>query len=208
MFAGGTVRSNVFQAVLLGGIAVVAIAGCTSGPTSPSDGGTTTAAPVTSASKSEIASPLDISKFSGDTCSGLTDSQIAPYMAELRNKQQQAGDNGPICTFMPKNPLGPTVTIGVQNTATPTQDSLYDSLSNFSWREKIPAVSGYPAANASTAGNSTGGDCETVVAVNEKQNLYVQFSDTSESDPNYAKPCTVSNSLVAAMIQNIQAGGA
>ena len=198
-------RFKVLAAGLMASIAFLAVAGC--GPDSATPPvGTTSAAPTTPTS--EIASPLDVSKFAADICSGLTDVQLAPYMAAIDTKDPQAGANGPICTFNPKDPLGPSTTIGIQNIAAPTQESLYESLTNFPWRQKIAPIASYPSVNSSASDSPSKGDCETAVSVNAKQFLYIQFSDTNSSDSNYTKPCTVSNALMAELIQGIQAGGA
>lgn len=198
-------RFKVVAAGLVGGIAFVAAVGCgpdsTAPPLATSTTGTTPTTP-----QSQISKPLDISKFTADICSGLTDAQLAPFMAAVGSKDPQTDTYPPICTFQPKDPVNAATTIGVQNTAAPTQELVYESLANFPWRQKIDAIASYPAANASTSGNSTGGECETLAAVNAKQALYIQFSDTNTSDQNYAKPCTVSDELMAELIQNIQAG--
>lgn len=204
------VRSKVIAAVVTGCIALVGIAGCNSGSASPPSGSTTSPATST-APKSEIANPLDPSKVASDVCTAFTDAQLAPYLGALTGKDPKTIDNGPLCTYRPQNPTGPTVGAAVVNIAAPTQDLLYQSQGNFPWRQKISPIGGYPAVNASTAQNPSdpaqGGDCSTDVAINDKQYIGVDFSATDTSDPNFTKPCTVSEALAAIMIQNIHAGG-
>lgn len=207
---GGTVRSKISAAIVVGGIALVALAGCTSGSATPQhgSGGTTTTTSATStAPQSEIANPLDVSKLSNSVCSGLTDAQVAPYMGAIASKTVQSTDNGPQCAYLPQKSGGPTASVTVMNLAAPTEDSLYATQAELPWRQKIPAISGFPAVNASsTFDPATGGECITLAAVNAKQTLRIDFSLTDSSDANFAKPCTVSQALMPDLIQNVQAG--
>jgi hypothetical protein len=208
------VRSKVLAFLAMGGVAFVMVAGCTSGSTGsavPSSGSSSSPATST-APKSEIADPLSVDKLAGDICSGFTDAQLAPYLGELDGKDASTVGNGPLCTFRPKAPLGPTVGGAVANISAPTQEALYESQRGFAWRQKISPIAGYPAVDASLAGNPTdpaqGGDCSTDVAVNDKQYIGVDFSVTNKSDPNFAKACTISEALAALLVQNIKSGGA
>lgn len=211
MFPGGvTVRSKVLASLLVGGSVLVAVAGCTSGGSPVPQPSQTTIPATSSAPKSEIADPLNIDKLAGDVCSGFTDAQLAPYTGALTGKNPDNSANGPMCTFLPKDPAGPTIGGFVVNVAAPTQDLLYQSLATFAWRQKISPIAGYPALDASTAANPTdpakGGDCSTAVAVNDKQYINVNFSSSNTADPNFTKPCRVSEALAAILIQNIKAG--
>jgi hypothetical protein len=213
-FVGGTVRSKVLASLIVGGIAFVAVAGCTSGSTGSAvpSGSPTTSAAASTTPKSEITDPLNVDKLVGDICSGFTDAQLAPYLGALSGKDASTVANGPLCTFRPKDPLGPTVGGAVANIPASTQEALYESQRGFAWRQKISPIAGYPAVDASTAGNPAdpahGGDCSTDVAVNDKQYIGVDFSVTNTSDPNFTKACTVSEALAAVLVQNIKSGGA
>ena len=198
-------RFKAVGGTLLGVAALVAIAGCGPDSASPPPASTSGAA-ATTTPQSEIANPLNTSKLAGEICSALTDTQLAPYLGVLDSKDPQQASNGPSCSYDPKDPLGPTVGAGVVNAATPTQESLYESAGSFPWRQKVSAIAGYPTVNYSTSFNASGGDCSTDVAVNATQSLHLEFSDTSKSDPNYAKPCVVSQALMTEFIQNVQAG--
>lgn len=205
-------RSKVLTSLLVGGIAFLAVAGCTSGATgSATPSSSSTGAPTATAPKSEITDPLNVDKLASDICSGLTDAQLAPYLGVLDGKDPSTIDNGPLCTFRPKNPLGPTVGGAIANIPAPTQELLYESQRGFPWRQKISSIASYPAVNASTTSNPSdpahGGDCSTDVAINDKQYIGVDFSVTDNSDPNFTKPCTVSEALAQAMVQNIKAEG-
>lgn len=138
----------------------------------------------------------------------LTDSQITPYTGTIGKKSPQSGTNGPNCAILPSDTSKPAVGLALENVAAPTQELLYESLQQFPWRQKISPIAGYPAADSSTAHDSQSGFCNTNVALNDRQNVQVQFQDTENSDPYYIKPCTVSEALAAEVIQNIQAGGA
>lgn len=189
-------------------VSLVAIAGCQSGSTTTGSSSSDPAPPTSTSAKPAISNPLSTTKFAADTCSGLTDAQIAPYLGSLRSKTSSPATNGPGCALLPSNYSGPTVGISVVNIAAPSQDLLYQSFSNFPWRQKINSIAGYPAVDGSNADSSQKGDCITAVAVNDTQSVQAQFTATQSSDPNYLKPCTVSEALVAQLIQNIQAGGA
>lgn len=204
---GGTVRSNLVVVALAGSVALVGLAGCNSGPTTGST--TSDPPPTTSAApRSEISSPLNLSKFAADVCSGLTDAQVTPYTGAINKKSAQSGTNGPNCAVLPSDTAKPSVGLALENIAAPTQDLLYQTLAQFPWRQKISPIAGYPAADSSTAHDSQSGFCNTNVSLNDQQNVQVQFQDVESSDPYYAKPCTVSEALAAEVIQNIQAGGA
>lgn len=209
---GGTVRSKFLASLLIGGSLFIAIAGCTSGGSATPQSNPTTAPTTTSsAPKSEIVDPLNIDKLTGDICAGFTDAQLAPYLGTLAGKDPDTSTNGPLCTFRSNGSTGSTVGGSVANIAAPTTDLLYQSAARFPWRRKISPISGYPASDASTTANPSdpvnGGDCSTAVAVNDKQFINVDFSATSSTDPNFTKPCTVSEALAAILIQNIKTGG-
>ncbi len=203
--AGVGVPIKFAAAALAGSLLLAGLAGCNSGTTtSPA---ASTADPATSTTpKPEITNPLNTNAFAANTCAGLTDAQVAPYLGGLRNKTPEESSNGPLCALLPENISGPTVGVGVSNLATPTQELLYESLQNFPWSRKISPIAGYPAVDASTAYSSTQGDCGTDVAINAKQSLHLQFTDTSTSDPYYTKPCVVTEALMADLIQNIKSG--
>jgi hypothetical protein len=189
-------------------VALTLAAGCTSSGTPTAGPTSSDANPATStAPKSEISDPLDLTKFSANTCGGLTDAQVAPYLGGVRAKNPQSGNNGPVCAILAQGFSGAGLGVGVVNIATPTQQLLYESDSTFPWREKIDPIAGYPAVNDSQGSTSTTGDCATDVAVNDKQSLHIEFTVTSSSDPYYSKPCTVSEAMMAALIQNIKSGG-
>jgi hypothetical protein len=200
------VRSKFLVAVFAGA-ALVGLTGCNSGPTTTGSTASDPAPPTSTTSKPEISNPLNTAKFAADTCSGLTDAQIAPYLGVPRSKSPAPADNGPGCALLSSSYSGPTIGISVVNIAAPTQDLLYQTFANFPWRQKISPISGYPAIDGSNADTSQKGDCITAAAVNDKQSVQVQFTATQSSDSNYLKPCTVSEALAAQLVQNIQAEG-
>ena len=205
---GGTVRSRLIVAALAGSVVLSGLAACSSspiaGPTSSSDPPPTTSATP----KSEIANPLDTSKYATDTCSGLTNAQVTPYIGAVEKTDPGPNMPGSVCTFLPSDITKPVVGSGLSNIATPTQESLYESLAQFPWRQKINAIAGYPAVDSSTEESPQKGYCNTNVAVNDTHSVLVVFQDPQASDPYYAKPCTAAEALAANLIQNLQSGGA
>lgn len=196
----------VIVASLTGGLILASVAGCNSG--------TPTAAPTsspsittTSAPKSEISVPLNLDAFAANTCAALTDSQIAPYVGVPRGKSQESSSNGPVCSVLAQDYGGPTLAVGLANVATPTEELLYESATNYPWRQKIGPIQGYPAINASRATNSQQGDCATNVAVNATQSLHIEFTQTNPSGANYATPCSVTDALMVDLVQSVKSGG-
>jgi hypothetical protein len=111
-----------------------------------------------------------------------------------------------VCAVLAQTNSGPVLGVGIVNIAAPTQELLYGTTSNYPWRQKISPIAGYPSVDASEAPTSQQGDCTTDVAVNATQGLHIQFTASDQSDPNYAKPCVVSEALMAELIQNIKSG--
>ncbi|HEY4460277.1 MAG TPA: DUF3558 domain-containing protein [Pseudonocardiaceae bacterium] len=210
MIAGGTVRFKFIAAVIAGGVVLTGLAGCNSGPTvgSSSSNPVPPTSTTSTAPNTQIANPLDASKYAANTCSGLTDAQVAPYMGQVDSRQSQQDSTGPVCAIVPADTMRASMSSGLLNIQTPTQDAIYDGAELFPFRQKISPIAGYPAIDESTEKTSQQGTCATVVVVNDKQAVRVQFSASANSDPNYAKPCTASETLVGQLIQNIQAGSA
>jgi hypothetical protein len=138
----------------------------------------------------------------------LTDSVVSTYVGTPRGKKQQSSTNGPICAVLGQSYDSPSLGVGVTNIATPTEELLYESDHNYPWRQKISPIAGYPAVDASQAASSQQGDCATRAAVNATQSLYIQFTQTNPSGQNYTTPCSVTEALMAELIQNLKAGGA
>ena len=198
-------RFKALSVFVVGSIALVGVAACSSSSATPQPSpATTSVAPTTP--KSEIANPLNLSKFAADVCAGWTDAQITPYLVAIDSRDPGTGSSGPNCTIHPQDLEKPFLGLAVENVSTPTQAALYASEANFPWRKNIPAIAGYPAVDASPAASGQG-SCITDAAVNATQNLHVQFTVTNPSDANYAKPCVASEALMADLIQNVQAGG-
>lgn len=201
-------RARFVAAAVASALATLTLsAGCTASGTPTAGSTSITSSPTTSATpKSEIAEPLDLTKLSANICNGLTDAQVAPYLGTVDARHPQQVSNGPNCAILTAGTSGAGLGVGVVNIATPTQELLYESDSNFPWRKKISPISGYPTVDGSQADNSTTGDCTTDTAVNNTQSLHVEFTVTSPSDPNYSKPCLVSEAIMAVLVQNIKSG--
>lgn len=200
-------RARFAVTVGSGLVALVWLAGCTASGTptgTPTSSATSTAASTTP--KSEISDPLDLTKFSADICGGLTDAQVAPYLGTVGARKSQQVSNGPDCAILDQGTSGAGLGVGVVNIATPTQELLYEAQSTSPWRAKISPIAGFPAVDDSQGSGPPTADCSTDVAVNDKQSLHIQFTVTSPTDPNYSKPCTVSEALMALLIQNIKSG--
>ena len=195
-----------FVVAVVAGLTLVLTTGCNSDapPASSLSGSTTT---TTQAPKSEISAPLNLNGFAANTCAGLTDAQVAPYVGTPRGKSQQSSSNGPVCAVLAQDYGGPSLGVGLANIATPTEELLYESAQNYPWRQKISPIQGYPAINAAQASNSQQGDCATNVAVNATQSLHIEFTQTNPSGQNYTTPCSVTNTLMADLLQNIKSGG-
>ncbi len=203
-------RVRLVATALGGAFLLLGLTGCNSGASGPpsvnSPSGSQSSASSTTPA-SQIANPLSLSTFATNTCAGLTDAQLAPYMGSVAKTNQQQVDDGPLCGFFSTNISNPNVSVSVANISTPTQELLYESVSQFPWRQKIGPISGYPAVNASPDGNGQD-DCLTNVAVNTKQSIEVHFSDPNASGQYYSTPCIPSEALAALLIQNIQLGKA
>jgi hypothetical protein len=203
--AGAGVRAKLAAAA---GIVVFAgLAGCTSGTATAPPSNSTTGPRTSTSPTSEITDPLDLAKFAANTCSGLTDAQVAPYLGSVGTRKAAPTDNGQVCSILPTDISKPTLGVGVVNIATPTQELLYQAQSNFPWRQKISPIAGYPAVDASRRSGPASGDCATNVAVNDTQSLHIEFTDTEPSGQYYGQSCAPSEALMAELIQAIKSGG-
>lgn len=198
-------RARIAAAV--GVVIFAGLAGCTSGATTAPPSGSTTAPTTSTSPKSEITDPLDLAKFAANTCSELTDAQIAPYLGSVNTRKAAPTDNGQVCSILPTDITKPTLGVGVVNIATPTQELLYEAQSNFPWRQKISPIADYPAVDASRRSGPTAGDCATNVAVNDTQSLHIEFTDTEPSGQYYSQACAPSEALMADLINDIKSGG-
>ena len=210
---GVEVRGRSLTTIAAGLVVLTVAAGCTTSGTPTASGGPTpgsvsgSASSVTSTTrKSQIADPLDLGKLTANVCGGLTDAQVGPYLGPVGERNPQKENNGPVCAILAQGTSGTGLGVGVINIATPNQELLYEAHSIFPWREKISPIAGYPAVDASQGASPTTGDCATDVAVNDEQSLHIQFTAVSPSDHNYSKPCSVSEALMAVLIQNIKSG--
>lgn len=200
-------RARFAATVATGLVALTLVAGCTSSGTPTAGPTSSDSAPVTSTTpQSEVTDPLDLTKLAANICGGLTDAQVGQYLGTVGKRNPQQVTNGPLCSILDQGTSGAGLGVGVINIATPTQELLYEAQTQFPWRKKISPISGYPSVDASEGTNSTTGDCATDVAVNDKQSLHIQFTVTSSSDPYYSKPCSVSEALMAVLIQNVKSG--
>lgn len=199
-------RARLVTTAVAGLVALAGVVGCTSGPTTTPPASTTNQPSTSATPKSEIANPLDLTKLAANICNGLTDVQVEPYSGTPRKKNPEQTSNGPVCAILAQTNSGPALGVGVVNIAAPTEDLLYATTSNYPWRQKINPIAGYPSVDASEGSDSQSGDCTTDVAVNATQGLHIQFTASVTSDPNYTKPCTVSETLMAELIQNIKSG--
>jgi hypothetical protein len=201
------VRARLAAAVLAGGFVLAGLSGCNSDTPAPPPASSTTDPPTSTTQKSEIADPLNLATFATNTCVGLTDAQVAPYMGVVSVKNQKQVSNGIVCSLLPQDVSKPALGIALTNIAAPTQELLYESQQLFPYRQKINPIAGYPTVDSSPDANGQD-DCVTNIAVNATQSVDVHFSETNPSGEYYAKPCVASEALAALLIQNLKSGGA
>jgi hypothetical protein len=200
------VRLARFIAVACG-IAVLAVAGCSSkikpGQASPAP----SSVPAPTSSVPAIVNPLDTNKLQADPCSGLTAAQLAPYMGPIRTVERADADNGPGCNWFQEDGHLAGASMHVYPKLAGV-NGLYDSGSFFPYFERAGLVGGYPATHsAQGTGPQTSGDCETTVAVAEHGIFGVYVTASNPAYAHYKDMCTVSDALVVAAIDNLKKAG-
>lgn len=179
--------------VVLGGLAVAVLAGCSSGANT----GAPRTTPSTSAAASgapRVAHPLDASKMLQDPCSSLTTSDLTGLGIDNPTGKPRQTDYGPLCTWSSLDGVG----ITWEKVNTNGLSDLYQQKSSAAYWIPI-TVSGYPAVFADTVSDSRPhGDCEINVGVND--HLYF-FADYQAGPGNDA--CPKARQAAADVIRNL-----
>jgi hypothetical protein len=198
---------------LLCGTASLVIAGCSSPPESapaastqpPGGDQANIGQNNTTPSAPPVENPLDVSEVEADPCSGLTPTQLEPYLGAIHNSTKKVTRNGTVCSFHPvdlnKQGIGFLVFPDIGGPAGMFRGT-------FPFKERAGAIAGYPAVHqAQTPDGPRRGECETVVAVSDRAAIAVYPKTITESDPNYKNMCVVSDRLAELAIANLKTGG-
>ena len=186
---------------VLGGIAALALAGCsgTGGTAGPTTGASTTTA---TSSGPTISNPLDTTKFQQDLCSGLTPAQLAPYMGQVGNKNAVSKTDNAGCDLHPADIHKPAVSIDFYPKLGPS--AMIASGSNFPYFKNLDPIQGYPAQDSSMA-NPPNGQCGTSISVSDHVTVGVQVQLTDTSSQYYNNTCAASEALASLLLDNIKA---
>ncbi|GAA0610865.1 hypothetical protein GCM10010174_30310 [Kutzneria viridogrisea] len=154
-----------------------------------------------------MANPLDISKISQDPCTALTAAQLAPYMGDVRKKNNVSENKTISCINHPVDGHKPSISV----TFFPDQggpSGMENGAASFPFNKKVDQIAGYPAYHVSQGSNGPQtGDCQSEAAVSDKAFVTVYAQGSSKDYEHYTDMCTVSDALLTALIGNIKNGG-
>jgi hypothetical protein len=199
------VRSKTpLTVTILGGVAALALTGCT--PQTGGSGGPTTATSTTTASSAPtIANPLNTANYQKNLCGGLTAAQLAPYVGTVGDSGNVDGQSGSSsCGLHPKDNSMATVYLAIYPTQ--TASDMLASASNFPYSKKLDPIQGYPALTTSQ-GNPPNGECGTSVAVADHVVVEVSAQASSSSFQYYNNMCAVTEALAPQLVSNLKTSG-
>ena len=187
---------------VLGGIAALALAGCTPNTTG---GSATTASSTTATSNAPaIANPLDTGKLKQNLCVGLTPTQMAPYLGQLRKTEATTKSEYSGCDLFSTDNNMATLSINLYPNMTP--DAMVASGRSFPYSKNLDPIQGYPASESSQA-SPPNGECGTKVTVADHVTVEVAVDQSNTSSPYYNNTCAASDALAALLVGNLKASG-
>lgn len=188
---------------VLGGIAALALAGCsgTGGTAGPTTGASTTTA---TSSADTVSNPLDTTKFQQNLCSGLTPAQLAPYMGQVRSTNPASKPDNAGCDLLPVDNDMATVSINFYPKLGPS--AMIASGSNFPYSKNLNPIQGYPAQDSSQT-NPPNGECGTSVSVSNQVTVEVSVQQANRSSQYYNNTCAASEALILLLLDNIKTSG-
>lgn len=180
--------------LLIGALGLLALAGCTSGPSSPP-------AP-TRLSPPIKGDPLDLSHGARQPCALLRPNQLAQFrLGSPGTPTSMAGV--PACAWTPTVPILPAYQAGV-DMHSGGLEALYHKRATMPVFQPT-SVSEYPAVHtAATASALRHGSCTTEVGVANDTLLIVTVTVPSTQPLDYADPCPRADDLAAAIIANAE----
>jgi hypothetical protein len=186
---------------ILGGVAVLALAGCnnnTGGTAAPTSTTTTTS------SAPAIANPIDTANYQKNLCAGLTSAQLAPYVGNVGTSSVDNEAKHSSCSMHPQDTHMATVYFEIYPSQTVTE--MFASAANFPYSKKLDPIQGYPAQTTSQ-GNPPDGECGTTIAVSDHVVVGISAQASSKSYQYYNNMCAVTEALAPQLISNLKASG-
>ena len=189
---------------VLGGIAALALTGCsgTGGTAGPTTTGTSTT--TATSSVDTVANPLNTTKLQGNLCGGLTPAQLAPYVGQVRSTNPVSKPDNAGCDLFPTDIHMTTVSINIYPNLGPS--AMIASNSNFPYAKNIAPIEGYTARNTAIQ-NPPNGQCSTSAAVSSHVTVEIAVQWSDPNSQYYKNPCTVSDALTPMLLDNIKASG-
>lgn len=186
---------------VLGGVAALALAGCTPNTT----GGTATTAnsATTTSSAPAIANPLDTTKLQQNLCGGLTPQQLAPYLGTVRKTNTDNEAKYTSCQLLPADNSLATIAISIFPNF--TVSDMLATASSYPYSKNLAPVQGYPAQSTSQ-GNPPKGECATSVAVADHVVVSIE-AQVSSGNQYYDNTCAASELLAPVLVGNLKASG-
>lgn len=188
---------------VLGGVAALVLVACnntpggTASPATSSTSATTNSAPA-------IANPLDTAKLQQNLCNGLTATQLAPYVGQVKNTQATTKSEYSGCDMFPTDINLAAVSINLYPNMTPS--AMVASGRSFPYSKSLDPIQGYPASDSSQ-GNQPNGECGTKVTVADHVTVEVAVEQSNTSSPYYNNTCAASEALAALLVGNLKASG-
>jgi hypothetical protein len=197
------VRSKTTLTVtVLGGIAALALTGCS--PTTTGGTPSTASSTTTTSSAPAIANPLDTTKLQQNLCGGLTPQQAAPYMGKIDSTNIDKQPKSSACDLFPSDTALATISVLIYPNL--TVSDMIATGRNFPFSKNLDPIQGYPAQTTSQ-GNPPSGECSTSVAVADHVVVGIEAQAASKSYQYYNNMCAVSEALAPELISNLKASG-
>ena len=187
---------------VLGGVAALALVGCT--PNTTGGSGTTASSTTTTSSAPAVANPLDTTKLQQNLCAGLTPAQLAPYLGQARNTNIDKTAEYSGCDLNPTDNDLATVSVNLYPNMTP--DAMVASGRSFPYNKNLDPIQGYPASDTSQM-DPPNGECGTKVTVADHVTVEVSVQQASTSSPYHNNTCAASEALVALLVGNLKTSG-
>ncbi|OLR90970.1 hypothetical protein BJP25_30950 [Actinokineospora bangkokensis] len=146
--------------------------------------------------------PLDVSKFAGEPCTGLTAAQAGELGVE--NGTPDTGAASKSCTW--NNQYGAQVNLAFFDNRGLDAIFAAERSGAFTHFERVDDVDGYPAVVALTNDRRGKGECSLWVGVAEDSTISLATAQSREN-VGTTDPCSVSTRVADLVVKTVKAGG-
>ncbi|MEU4802809.1 DUF3558 domain-containing protein [Actinosynnema sp. NPDC023587] len=196
---------RTFRAVLVAGVAVTALAACTSTtgtPTRAPDATTGAGATTSSGKPAGGGSGLDIQEYLTSPCTILTQAQQSALTTFREAKPELTGSQGPSCTYQGKDVLANStfeITFLVEGTS--IEDLISNTKAGFATARET-TIAGRPAISYDSADGKR--NCSTAFGTSDEEAVLVQGNIGKNDKLNDDNACGTTERVATTIVGNLK----